>query len=180
MRQNGNQLNKAIFFDRDGVVNKSLILNNKPFPPKSIEDLVVYECLPAILKKLRENMYLTFIITNQPDVKRGTVIKKDVDKINEYLMQNYDFDDLFCCFHDDDDNCICRKPKPGAILFLAKKYNIDLKKSFMIGDRKKDVLAADNAGCRSIFIDMGYNENKPNTQSFTATSLEDAINFILG
>jgi len=180
MKQSGNQLNKAVFLDRDGVVNQPIIIDNKPFPPHSLKELVVYDSLSDDLKLLRNNNFLIFIITNQPDVKRGRANHIEIEEINNYLMKSYDFDDIFCCYHDDDDNCDCRKPKPGAILYFAKKYKIDLNKSFLIGDRKKDILSANNAGCLSVFIDFGYSEAKPETQNYTASNLSAAVNIILG
>ena len=82
--------------------------------------------------------------------------------------------------HDDSHNCFCRKPKPGGILFLAKKYDIDLKKSFMVGDRWRDIEAGLAAGVKTVFIDYGYHEKRPTAYDFKASSLLDAVPFILG
>jgi len=185
MKQNGNRLisnknlYKAVFFDRDGVVNKPVIKKNKPYPPANLNELIVYDDFPKIIKILKKYGFMTFIITNQPDFKRGSLKKENIDEINSFLKENYNIDDIFCCFHDDDDNCGCRKPKPGAFFYFAQKYNINLKKSYMVGDRKKDILAANAAKCLSVFIDHGYNEDKPTTFDYLAKDLKDVIKFIL-
>ena len=95
--------------------------------------------------------------------------------MNNYLKNETKLDDLFVCYHDDHDNCECRKPKPGLILEATKKWNIDLKKSFMIGDRRKDIEAGKSAGCKTIFIDYNYKEIQPNGYDYSTDSLTKAV-----
>lgn len=149
---------KAIFLDRDGVLNKSVIIDGKPYPPSSIDELEIPDGVVEGLKKLSELNFLLIVITNQPDVARGKTTKRGVNAINKYLKERLNIDDFFCCFHDTIDNCECRKPKPGMILEAAKKWNIDLTKSVLVGDRWKDIESGKNAGLKSILIDFGYNE----------------------
>ena len=102
-----------------------------------------------------------------------------VEEINHCLQQNLVLDEVFVCYHDDKDQCICRKPLPGLLLQAAAKYKINLAESFMIGDRWKDIDAGKNAGCKTIWIDMGYDEKIPSSADFIAKSLKEAANWIL-
>ncbi|MCK9401151.1 MAG: HAD family hydrolase [Bacteroidales bacterium] len=158
---------KAVFLDRDGVLNNAVIVDGKPYPPKSVNELVIPEGVKEGLKQLKELDYLLIVITNQPDVARGTTPMKIVDDINNYLKQELIIDDFFCCVHDNADNCECRKPKPGMIQTAAKKWNIDLDYSFMVGDRWRDIETGKNAGVKTILIDLEYKEKniKPDYNS---------------
>lgn len=149
---------KAVFLDRDGVLNKAVIIGGKPYPPKSLEEVIIPEGVKEGLEQLKKLGYLLIVITNQPDVKRGTTTMKIVDEINDYLRQQLIIDDIFCCVHDNTDDCECRKPKPGMIFAAAKKWNIDLENSFMVGDRWKDIETGKNANIKTILIDSGYDE----------------------
>ena len=171
-------MNKAIFLDRDGVINKTIVKNGLPYSPPEYEKL---EILPRvkeaifIFKKLK---FLCIMITNQPDVSRGKIDKKNVVKMNEYIKDNLKLDDIFVCYHDDHNNCNCRKPKPGLILEATKKWNIDLKKSWMIGDRWKDIEAGNSAGCKTFFLDYNYKEKRPVNQNYVVDSLYNAAKII--
>jgi D-glycero-D-manno-heptose 1,7-bisphosphate phosphatase len=94
------------------------------------------------------------------------------------LKKETKFDDIFVCYHDDVDNCDCRKPKAGLLTQASKKWNIDLKKSFMIGDRWIDIEAGNNVGCKTIFIDYKYDEYKPENPNFITDSLINAASII--
>jgi len=172
-------LRKAIFLDRDGVINQSIIRNGKPYPPASLADLKIIDGVPEALKKLHAAHFLLLVVTNQPDVARGTTKMAAVEEINHCLQQNLVLDEVFVCYHDDKDQCICRKPLPGLLLQAAAKYKINLAESFMIGDRWKDIDAGKNAGCKTIWIDMGYDEKIPSSADFIAKSLKEAANWIL-
>ena len=167
--------------DRDGVINEVNLVDGVPRPPKSMVDLVL---LPDVIKSLNQlknaNYYLA-VITNQPDVARGHIAKNEVDKINQYLLSILPLDVICCCYHDDVDLCNCRKPKPGAILKLAREQNLDLSSSYMIGDRWRDIDAGGYAGCRTIMIDYGYAE-KPRSiflPNYKVGSLAEACKIIL-
>lgn len=150
-------MKKAIFFDRDGTLIKTnLSKKNTPIAIKTIKELKIFSSVPSILKKLK-NDYLIFIITNQPDVGRKKNTKKNVKKINDYLLKTLPITKIYTCYCSTN-NCKYRKPKPGMILKASKEYNLDLKKSFVIGDRFKDINAGRAANCKTIFIDKNYNE----------------------
>ena len=127
--------NKAIFLDRDGVLNEVLIRDGKPYPPGTILELKLCKGVEKGLKILKSKGFLLIVVTNQPDVSRGKTTKK-VEEINDYLFNLLPLEEIKTCFHDNNDKCFCRKPNPGMIIESAKKFNIDLSKSYIIGDRK--------------------------------------------
>ena len=162
---------KAIFLDRDGVLNEVIKKHGKPYPPQNLKELKILKGVLEGLKILKSKGFLLIVITNQPDVSRGITTKNNVQSINDYLMEKLPLDEINTCFHDDNDNCNCRKPKPGMIINSAKKMNISLTNSYLIGDRKKDIDAGINAGCKTIFIDYDYNEIKPKKYDLKVESL---------
>ena len=168
-------MKKAVFLDRDGVINKAFVKNGLPFSPPSFSE---FEILPGVkesINKISNMNFISLVVTNQPDVSRGKIEKKTVIKMNDYLKSEIRLNDIFVCYHDDHDNCKCRKPKPGLLLDASKKWNIDLKKSYLIGDRNKDIEAGKKAGCKTIFIDYDYSEAKPSNPDFTTDSLFNAV-----
>ena len=154
--------NKAVFLDRDGTLNR-LIYGR---PPLNLDEMAIYpDALPS-LKRLKDAGFKLIVVTNQPDVSRKLITEKSVHELNRAIMDNLPVDGVYTCFHDDKDNCECRKPKPGMLLQAAKEHNIDLKKSYMIGDTWKDVESGEAAGCESLQIMVGK-------------SLKDAVDWIL-
>jgi D-glycero-D-manno-heptose 1,7-bisphosphate phosphatase len=120
------------------------------------------------------------VVTNQPDVARGTAKKEDVEKMNSTLSSQLPIDEFLTCYHDSGDGCDCRKPLPGSLLRAAKKHQIDLSKSFMVGDRWRDIEAGQSAGCKTFFINYRYAEQKPDAPDFIVSSLLEAKKIILG
>ena len=172
-------MNKAIFFDRDGVLNEAIIKENRPYAPLKISDVKIVNGIKELIFELKNLNYLILAVTNQPDYSRGLVKKENIEEINSYIISELNLDDLFCCFHDNNDDCECRKPKPGAINYLKNKYNINLKESFFIGDRAKDIEAAKAVSCPSIFVDYRYNEDKPVGQIASTRNIGDILKIIL-
>ena len=171
---------KAVFLDRDGVINQAIIKKGKPYPPNSLSELKIISGVQEALQNLKAAGFLLIIITNQPDVARGITNKSTVEKINNNLKQNLLLDDIFICYHDDQDKCNCRKPLPGLILQAANKYDIDLNTSFMVGDRWRDVKAGQKAGCKTIWVSAGYNEQKLKlSPDFEVKSLKEGSDLIL-
>jgi D-glycero-D-manno-heptose 1,7-bisphosphate phosphatase len=150
---------KAVFLDRDGVLNKAIVKNGKPYPPQNLEELEILEGVPQALQSLKEAGFLLIGVTNQPDVARGIQKREIVASINSTLLRSLPLEDILVCYHDDRDDCSCRKPKPGLLYQAAESYAIDLKTSFMIGDRWKDVEAGRQAGWQTVLIDYHYAEN---------------------
>jgi D-sedoheptulose 7-phosphate isomerase len=152
---------RAVFLDRDGVINKAILREGKPYPPSNLSELEVASDTPAALQDLKSRGFELVVITNQPDVARGSLSRDTVESINQALKTSLPLDDVFVCYHIDKDNCECRKPKPGMILEAARKHSIDLSRSFMVGDRWRDIDAGHNAGCKTILLDNSYNERTP-------------------
>ena len=153
-------MQRAIFLDRDGVINKVIFRkdNNKPESPRSFEEFELFEGTEDFLKRLKKEGFLTIIVTNQPDIARGLTSRKTLNKMHNFIKDNLSIDDIFVCPHDGDNSCQCRKPKLGMLLQAAKKWDIDLKNSFFIGDTWRDVGTGENAGCTTILIDYPYNK----------------------
>ena len=149
----------AVFLDRDGVLNQAALRDGVPHPPTSVNDLVLDEDARVALTALKARGYLLVVVTNQPDVARGTQSPEHVEAIHAQLASSLPVDDFFVCYHDDDDNCDCRKPRPGLIHAAARKFDIDLSRSFLIGDRWRDVDAGKAAGVQVVLIDRGYGEH---------------------
>lgn len=161
------------------MINFTKIVNGKPYSPKNLSEFNLIPEVKDSLYKLKCAGYLLVIITNQPDVARKIASKKNINKIHEVIKKTLPITEIFSCFHDDKNNCDCRKPKPGLILHASKKYKIDLNISYMIGDRWKDIEAGEKAGCRTVFIDYQYNEKQPTKYNFKAKSLYEAAKIIL-
>jgi len=171
-------MRKAFFFDRDGVLNKSIVKLGKPYSPNNFDELVIADGAKEIINYIKNKNYLVIVVTNQPDVRRKIISRNFVEKINSFLKEKLLFDDLFVCY-DDKDFSFFRKPKPGMIFQAQKKWNIDLKKSFIIGDRKKDIIAGINAGVKTIFIDNNYLERKPIFTNYKIRHLKELKKIIL-
>jgi D-glycero-D-manno-heptose 1,7-bisphosphate phosphatase len=176
----GPVMRSAVFLDRDGVINRALIRDGTPHPPASLQDLEILPHVPEVLSALKAQGYSLVVVTNQPDVARGTSSRELIDSIHERLKSELDLDAIFTCFHDDADACDCRKPKPGLLYRAAHDLGIDLSSSFMVGDRWRDVEAGTRAGCKTFFIDCSYHERPPSSCDFRVGSLIEASRIILG
>ena len=170
---------RAVFLDRDGVINRALVRDGKPYPPARPEELEVLPGVPQALADLRRAGYLLLVVTNQPDVARGTQPRAVVDAMHRDLLARLPLDEVLCCFHDDADGCACRKPRPGLLLDAVRAHDIDLALSFMVGDRWRDTDAGAAAGCRTLFIDHGYQERRPTRFDAQVASLAEAAAWIL-
>ena len=135
-----------MFLDRDGVINRAVVRDGMPHPPATLAELEILPDVPEALRELKGHGFDLVVITNQPDVARGTQTRDAVGGINRKLASTLPLDDIFVCYHTDQDNCSCRKPKPGMLLDAARKYNIDLSVSFIVGDRWRDIEAGKNCG----------------------------------
>jgi D-glycero-D-manno-heptose 1,7-bisphosphate phosphatase len=123
--------------------------------------------------------FLVIVATNQPDVATGITPRVEVDAMHGYLRRQLAIDEIKICFHTDADHCDCRKPKPGLLLEAAAQYGINLKASYMVGDRWRDIKAGQAAGCYTIFVDQGIQQDEPFRPDKTVSSLGEAVSFIL-
>lgn len=174
------QRRSAVFLDRDGVLNEAVVRNGKPHPPAVPADLRIPAGTAQALARLKERDFLLLVVTNQPDVARGTQQRQTVEEIGRRLRAELPLDDVLTCYHDDQDACDCRKPRPGLMTRAAQRYGIDLSRSYLIGDRWRDVDAGANAGCRTVWIDRGYAEQAPvSVPDARVGSLSEAVDWIL-
>src|SRR3990167_11342850 len=173
-------LKRAIFLDRDGVLNHTVIKNGKPYPPSSVDDLIITNDANDALLQLKKAGFLLIGATNQPDVARGKTTIAAIQAIHDKLLASLPLDEIRVCYHDDSDQCQCRKPAPGLLLEAAKDYGIDLSQSMMIGDRWKDIEAGQRAGCKTIWLNKNYYEPKPKKPPDLITeTLTEAVHWIL-
>jgi len=169
----------AVFLDRDGVINVAAVRDGRPYPPTSVAELTILPGVSAALTDLKRAGYALVVVTNQPDVARGAQTRAAIDAIHARLRIELPVDALYCCFHDDADDCACRKPRPGSLLVAARELSLDLAASFMVGDRWRDIEAGAAAGCRTVLVDHGYNEHRPTRFDKQVTSLAEAAAWIL-
>ena len=172
-------MKRAVFLDRDGVLNRAIVRDGRPYPPRNLSELEILPGVEPALGKLQAAGFLLIVVTNQPDVARGATTREEVEKINAALGSALPIDEFRTCYHDTDAGCECRKPKPGALLAAAASHNIDLGASYMVGDRWRDTEAGQQAGCNTIFLDYGYQEKQPDAVDYRAASLSEAAEIIL-
>jgi D-glycero-D-manno-heptose 1,7-bisphosphate phosphatase len=168
-------LNRAVFLDRDGVINRSEVRDGRPHGPQTLGQFVILPGAREAIETIRAAGYLVIVATNQPNIPRDMV-----EAMHAILRKNLKLDDIKVCTHIDADNCACRKPKPGLLLDAARERNIALARSWMIGDRWRDVEAGQAAGCRTVFIDHGYaREPRPHAPDVVVGSLLEAVPFVI-
>lgn len=173
--------NRIVFLDRDGVINRALERESKPYPPQNLAEFEIYPEVPAACTKLKAAGFLLVVATNQPDVGRGTLEQAVVEKIHAHMLAQLPLDRVEVCYHagQGKSECDCRKPKPGMLLRAARELKADLAQCWMVGDRWRDVDCGHAAGCRTIFIDRGYAEELRRKPDFTAKNLAEAAEIIL-
>lgn len=170
---------RAVFLDRDGVLNRAIIRDGRPYPPDTLERFEILPGVPDALRRLDDAGFLLIGATNQPDVARGTQRRQVVEEMNARLLDELPITAILVCYEDGDD-CPRRKPNPGLLMEAAETYRIDLAASFMVGDRWRDVEAGHRAGCRTIFINLAYAEPRPDPNpDYIASDLGDAACWIL-
>ena len=172
---------RAIFLDRDGVINRPLIRGGRPYPPGTLAEFKFLPRVSEACQLFKELGFLLVVVTNQPDVGRGTLAREVVETIHDRLLQQLPIDRVMTCFHAGKtcgDPCNCRKPQPGMLFQATAELKINLAKSFMIGDRRRDVDCGFNAGCKTIYIDWGYEEKLNRDPDFRAQDLLNAAQMI--
>jgi D-glycero-D-manno-heptose 1,7-bisphosphate phosphatase len=172
-------LNRAVFLDRDGVLNRAIIRDGRPHPPATLEAFEILPGVPEAVRRLHDAGFLLIGATNQPDVARGTQRREVVEAMNARLMAEAPITVMLVCYEDGDD-CPRRKPNPGLLLEAAATFGIDLTASFMVGDRWRDVEAGRRAGCRTVFLDRDYDERRPDPPAdYTSRDLTAVVDWIL-
>lgn len=168
---------KAVFFDRDGVINKAYGFR----PPNDASELVLYSGVPAAIRKLNEAGFLVFVVTNQGGVGLGYMTPAELDAIHQKLeaevaQEGGSFTEIMACIHKPKAGCPCRKPKPGMLLDLGKRHNVDFSLSFMVGDRDMDIQAGKAAGTTTILIESA--EKTKEQADYTCPDLLSASELI--
>jgi D-glycero-D-manno-heptose 1,7-bisphosphate phosphatase len=169
----------AVFLDRDGVLNRAIVVNGVSHPPQTIDDFAILPGVEDACVSLRQARFRLIVVTNQPDIARGTQTLENVERLNNELRRRLPLDDLFMCPHDDHHKCACRKPRPGLLLAAARAHDIDLARSIMVGDRDRDIEAGRAAGCRTVFVDGDYGRSPAPAADLTVASLREAVPWII-
>jgi D-glycero-D-manno-heptose 1,7-bisphosphate phosphatase len=150
---------RAVFLDRDGVINKVILCDGKPYSPRKYDEFVLNDGIREAVCKMKELGYKILVVSNQPDLARGEITQGVLDLMTERMCGEIPIDNVYICPHDDIHQCSCRKPKPGMLLEAASRWEIDLSSSFIVGDTWKDMEAGKAAGCKTILLDALYNQD---------------------
>jgi D-glycero-D-manno-heptose 1,7-bisphosphate phosphatase len=172
---------RAVFLDRDGVINCAVTRNGLPYPPCNLDEFQILPGVQEACRRLKQAGFLLVVATNQPDVGRGTVPREVVEAMHQKMRKAVPLDQVEVCFHPgkDQSDCDCRKPKPGMLLRAARELGIELSQSWMVGDRWRDIDCGHAAGCRTVFIDNNYTEELKQPPDFRAKNLLEAADIIL-
>lgn len=167
----------AVFLDRDGVLNRALVVAGRPFAPRRLADFEILPDAPAGTLRLHDAGFVLIVVSNQPDVGRGDLSADVLDAMHDRLRDRVTVDDIRVC------TCVgdapCRKPNPGLLLDAAADWDIDLAASYIVGDRWRDIGAGRAAGCGTIFIDRGYRESLRDTPDHVVRNFSGAVSWVL-
>jgi D-glycero-D-manno-heptose 1,7-bisphosphate phosphatase len=169
----------GVFLDRDGVINRTFVREGVPHPPATVEELEILPGVTDALRRLHAMGLPLIVVTNQPDVARGTQTRAEVERMNDRLRQILPLTAIYVCYHDDAEGCDCRKPKPGMLLRAAAEHVIDLSRSWMVGDRWGDVAAGAAAGCKTVLIELTYSQGHRCTPDARVADLSEAVERIV-
>lgn len=172
-------MRRAVFLDRDGVINRSEVRDGKPYAPRRLQDFRLLPGTVRAIHDLKQAGLPVIVVTNQPDIGNGLVDAAIVEAMHDRLRRVSPVDDILVCPHRQDAGCQCRKPRAGMLIKAAAKWQIDLKKSFMVGDRWGDIVAGQRAGCYNIFINRHYKEVQQTKPDSYAGSLPAAARLII-
>jgi D-glycero-D-manno-heptose 1,7-bisphosphate phosphatase len=173
------RLRPAVFLDRDGVLNRIVMRDGKAASPRAIEELEVESDAPATLAALKAAGYLLFVVTNQPDIRRGLMSAETLDALHARLAEALPLHEIAACLHDNADACACRKPKPGLVLDLAERHGVDLRRSWLIGDQDRDIACGKAAGCNTILLERDYNSGTDTAADQVVETLSQSLAYIL-
>ena len=169
----------AVFVDRDGVLNRAEVRDGKPYAPRTVDKFRLLPGVSVAVQRLRDAGFLVIVVTNQPDIGNGFVARDVVEAMHHALYRRARVDAIEMCPHRQNEGCGCRKPKPGLLISAADRLAIDLRRSFLVGDRAQDILAGRAAGCYTVFVDRGYDEPRPVEADAIVRSLPAAVRRIL-
>ncbi len=169
---------KNIFLDRDGIINDVVLRDSKVESPRTVSEFKIRPEFINFYKEIDTGGFNLFVISNQPDIARNKMDIKELEMMTEQLNSNFSFKEISYCIHDDSDNCNCRKPKPGMIINLLDKYNLQKEESILVGDSSKDISAGKNAGIKTVVLQTDYNRDSDINSDFEVGSLTEIIRII--
>lgn len=170
---------KAVFLDRDGVINHSIKKSGLPFAPRKLVDFKIINGVKDALATFRQRGFLNVIVTNQPDVANGLLDKADLDGMHKVIMDTLPVDAIYVCEHANEAFCQCRKPQIGMLERASSQHQIALHESLIVGDRWKDIECGQSAGLKQcFFIDYGYKESLPKSPYVVINKLSDVIQYM--
>jgi len=168
------------FLDRDGVINASIVRDGLPYSPKNLREVKILPGVRQSIELLKSHGYVPIVVTNQPDIARGSTSFESVTEMNEFIAKCTGIPYFYICPHDNIDNCPCRKPKPGLIWNAVEELKIDISASFLVGDRWRDIETGHNVGLETYFVDYSYDEKQPDSPFTRVSSLQEAVYLRLG
>jgi D-glycero-D-manno-heptose 1,7-bisphosphate phosphatase len=168
---------KALFLDRDGILNEIVLRSDCIGSPRSLEELRIVPDAAYLIKVARQYHYLSIVITNQPDVARGKMDLSQLTKINNLLKSTLNFDDMVVSMSEDDSD-YHRKPNPGMILDSIEKHSLNSSKSLLLGDSIRDIIAGRKSGIPTIFLQTWYNKSDHGCGDFNCNSLLEVVEII--
>jgi len=178
------ELRPAIFLDRDGTLNIPVVRDGLPYPPATVAEFKLFPGAAEACRALHTAGYVLVVATNQPDVGRGTITRATVEDIHASLVEFIpEITRIEVCYapgqgkKSPDD--YRRKPEPGMLQDAAAALGLDLARSWMIGDRWRDIDCAHRAGVRSVFIDLGHREELRQTPDFVVKSIGEAAAIVV-
>ncbi len=165
----------TIFFDRDGVINEVVMRAGGVSSPRLMTEFCLRSDFVATYEKILDFDCSMFVVSNQPDVSRSLLSEESLAEMTALLQSRFKFTEVVYCLHDNEDQCSCRKPKPGMLNYLVEKYNIDRAQAIFIGDSKKDVLAGAAAGIRTVYLRQTHNQVLECQPDLIVDSLQELI-----
>ncbi len=172
-------LHPAVFLDRDGVLNQVFVRDGVTHPPGSVAEFAFLPGVPEAVRRLHAAGFPLVVVTNQPDVARGAQTIAGVEAIHQRLRAELPMLQVLVCYHDKSDGCTCRKPKPGMLLEAARRWRLDLRRSYLVGDRWSDVLAGQAAGCQTVLVETPFSGRERCRPDRCVRDLAEATEWIL-
>lgn len=172
-------MNRAVFLDRDGVINLPIYRDGRAFAPTRVADFQFMPGIQGLVEMVRNAGFRIVVVTNQPDVVNGKMSLATLQEMHQLLQRELRVDEVRACLHVDGDECECRKPKAGMLRAAAAQFNLDLPHSFIIGDTWRDMSAGKTAGCTTILLDSGYADKHGDSADHIVQSFDQAVEIIL-
>jgi D-glycero-D-manno-heptose 1,7-bisphosphate phosphatase len=168
----------AAFLDRDGVLNRLVVAEERARSPRTLREFQLLPDVARAVETLHRADLLVVVVTNQPDVARGLLPMGELERMHEWLRRVVAVDAIYVCPHDDRDECLCRKPRPGLLLEASREWGIALAGSYLVGDSWKDIEAGRRAGCRTILLGSARSPEKSLGVGLVARDLARAAELI--